>query len=75
MNNTQEKKQFVIFSESETSRQDEPMYWNNEECWTTLDLATRFNEFEHSIFGLPTTGEWKTIEQAQLRDRKGKQCA
>ena len=45
---------FVVVSTCERDDETgEPLYWSNEDGWTSLDLATRFSSEESLRFCLP----------------------
>ena len=60
---------YVIFSEEESNRQDEPIFWSNIDGWGNLDSATIFSSEETEFLRLPISGDkddakWMKLEEA-----------
>jgi len=49
-------KEYRIFSQSESDRQGEPMYWSNTWGWTSFEYSDSFTQEEKDKFHLPSIG-------------------
>jgi len=56
---------YVVYSKEESVNQDEPMFWSNNEGWTTLEGATHYSEYQTKNMNLPIgDSEWVSLELA-----------
>jgi hypothetical protein len=62
-----DKKKYVIYSFEETTAQDEPLFWNNEFGWTSIESATIFTEDDTKVLNLPLPkdSKWITKENGE----------